>query len=1401
MFQFNPTWDIGHDDFKEIVLSVQSIKMDKFSAGTEWPLFKQWFIKKLANFVDTDKFNLNDFKDAIEVNRVPRRFAVIVESLIKAAYSESFLKSYDDENGIEMFCKLNGRYMILTSYEKIKLLRSIIHPSVIEKDNKSLKKTITLICSHFPSFKPIAPYMALLKVENQDVARYLRTNSLAGNSVEVTMKMESLTINDIFRDINELREEGILNMIESEPAITEYDEANIIMSKVRCYNCGKLGHFSNKCRKPKKAGSYEKVQLVECPDDFEVSFDKSQTSDEVHFIDDKQLKFVLDSGATTHVVHDKSLLSDVEDTEIIIKGVNGDDMCKHKGSVNVGNLHLVNVKHMPKAPRNIISLPQLCNCGFHVDIKGDSLKITKNGKLIANSIKDGKLWYLEPSNVLEEMVFDTTEDIDAIHKSNGHCSLNQMKTLTNGSYSESQLKDVLNNCDTCKLVVNKTNIRKSDHQETIVGEYLVADIIGPINGAYGLIVSDKKSSFIVAQVLKVKSEATDKLIETILIFEKLLNLTNKSLCFIRTDNEFLTKKFAEFCQSKGIIHQLTAPHSSFQNGKAENINGQIERKMKKLLIDSNVPNKYWNFAFRHSVFLHNYLPLNNSNQSPWEVFRQTKKHVEVSAPFGCKIVAFNHNVKQKIFKRDTVGTFLGFQATTKIAYILEKNTDKIIRLSSFNFIQSVLPYQPSSSTSTEIPITASSGTSSSNDSSISTSTQPTEQSNSTITQTEENDIIPSTLNEITTTTNEEIEVESKQKDTTMVDPNDPVTVNSVKITKPINKNKILRLKKKRNYLTIKRLKSLSNQPDNLNMLTAPIKPIVQEIDDDNDQPNEEIKAPLLIENQPIQDLTASEESHLLVSKSKYNIPINYNQVLSSPQKDKWIAAINDEMKSIQQNQVYDLVSRSSVNEKPVNSRWVFAVKHEADGSERFKARLVAKGFLQQIGENYIDVYAPVMKFETLRLMLAIASMKGFNLCQLDAKTAFLNGDIDYKVYLNPPAGSGTPSEFIWKLKKGLYGLKQAPHIWFNTIKDALLQSGKFKQSVMDPCFFYNNNCYISIYVDDILIASENSTYEKEATNILMNKFTMKNMGEPKLFLGCNISKHSHGYLLNLSEFTKKIENDFNIIKQKQLMTPLAKGFDDANNNTKQLSPDDHSKYRSIVGTLLFMANTVRYDIAFATSLLSRFLVSPTKHHLAGAYRVLQFVCQTKDFEISFNNNKHLPKFTDFRLLDKTDNATIQDYPSKLQYQITSFSDSDFASDKSTRKSQNGFFTLLNGNIISWASKKQSLVALSTTEAEYIGFTEAIKSAVYLKNMLNEINFQNSFVDLLGDNMSSLTLASHPYTHNKSKHIDIKYHFIREKVNSKQIKLNYVNTKLNIADMLTKCLDTTTHTNLIKLINQ
>ena len=188
MFLFVENWDIGHDDFKEIIAAVQSIKIEKFTNGTEWPLCKRWFTKRLGNYVDTDKFTLDEFMRAITVNRSPRRFAGIIEALIRVACSHGFLKGYDEENGLEMFCKMNLKYMVLSNFEKVKLLRNVINPSIVGLDNAAFKKTITLLCDHFPGLHNVAPYLSLLKVENTDVARYLRTNQLAGNFMEVVQR-------------------------------------------------------------------------------------------------------------------------------------------------------------------------------------------------------------------------------------------------------------------------------------------------------------------------------------------------------------------------------------------------------------------------------------------------------------------------------------------------------------------------------------------------------------------------------------------------------------------------------------------------------------------------------------------------------------------------------------------------------------------------------------------------------------------------------------------------------------------------------------------------------------------------------------------------------------------------------------------------------------------------------------------------------------------------------------------------------------------------------------------------------------------------------------------------------------------------------------------------------------
>ena len=140
MFLFIDNWDIGHDDFKEIIAAVQSIKIERFTNVTEWPLFKRWFYKRLANYVDTDKFTLDEFMRAVAVNRLPRRFAGIIEALIRVAFSDGFLKGYDEENGVEMFCKMNLKFMVLSNFEKVKLLRSVINPSIIGLENAALKK-------------------------------------------------------------------------------------------------------------------------------------------------------------------------------------------------------------------------------------------------------------------------------------------------------------------------------------------------------------------------------------------------------------------------------------------------------------------------------------------------------------------------------------------------------------------------------------------------------------------------------------------------------------------------------------------------------------------------------------------------------------------------------------------------------------------------------------------------------------------------------------------------------------------------------------------------------------------------------------------------------------------------------------------------------------------------------------------------------------------------------------------------------------------------------------------------------------------------------------------------------------------------------------------------------------
>mgnify|MGYP003595064030 FL=1 len=287
-------------------------------------------------------------------------------------------------------------------------------------------------------------------------------------------------------------------------------------------------------------------------------------------------------------------------------------------------------------------------------------------------------------------------------------------------------------------------------------------------------------------------------------------------------------------------------------------------------------------------------------------------------------------------------------------------------------------------------------------------------------------------------------------------------------------------------------------------------------------------------------------------------------------------------------------------------------------------------------------------------------------------------------------------------------MKQAPHIWFNTMSKVLTDCG-YKQSLLEPCLFYRTNLLLVVYVDDILIAGKDQATINQAKEVLKLKFVMKDLGHPDVFLGINIKESSNGVKISLHNFITKIENDYQITKEKIIPTPLVKGFNASETTTRELTEDEHLKYRSIVGVLLFVANTVRLDISFATSLLSPYLVTPRIFHLKAAYRVLQYLVQTKDFGIEYSPNGQTVDYKDFRYLDKTKSVKIDDYGAQSEFFVTVLSDSDYAADLRDRHSQSGSCTYLNNNLISWSSRKQTCVSLSSTESEYLAMAISSKS--------------------------------------------------------------------------------------------
>ncbi|MCH82973.1 copia-type pol polyprotein [Trifolium medium] len=404
--------------------------------------------------------------------------------------------------------------------------------------------------------------------------------------------------------------------------------------------------------------------------------------------------------------------------------------------------------------------------------------------------------------------------------------------------------------------------------------------------------------------------------------------------------------------------------------------------------------------------------------------------------------------------------------------------------------------------------------------------------------------------------------------------------------------------------------------------------------------------------------------------------------------------MQEELNQFERNCVWELVPKPKDN-LVIGTKWVFRNKLDENGVIiRNKARLVAKGYNQQEGIDFDETYAPVARLEAIRMLLAFSCIMDFKLFQMDVKSAFLNGYIQEEVYVDQPPGF-TNFEFpnhVYKLKKALYGLKQAPRAWYDRLSKFLLENN-FERGKVDTTLFIKKSKHdillVQIYVDDIIFGATNESLCKDFSNIMQSEFEMSMMGELRYFLGLQIHQSKEGIFINQSKYCKELLKKFGMQNAKEISTPMSTScYLDKDEGGKSV---DESKYRGMIGSLLYLTAS-RPDIMFSVCMCARFQANPKESHLSAVKRIMRYLIGTQKMGLWY------PKGTDCTLVG--------------------YSDSDFAGCKMDRKSTSGTCHLLGNSLVSWHSKKQASVALSTTEAEYVAAANTLYASCSSTLLLN-----------------------------------------------------------------------------------
>lgn len=1155
---------------------------------------------------------------------------------------------------------------------------------------------------------------------------------------------------------------------------------------VKCYDCGGP-HFRNKCNKNNKekaekseyvlfvnhesstsnANYDDKTEIIDAALNSENATENIVyvTSDETANIDDKieiidtvlseensnefgmygafstsgqnDDDWFADSGASRHMTHKNVNLKNKKKPIMgEVRAANNQAMkIIHVGDLNCtlgtdSKVKLTDVHYIPDLCVNLLSVSQMVKNKNTVIFDINGVKIfSKENELIASGPLVENMFKIKVKTSELACSVDSAENNKTIlwHKRLAHINFATLKSLLNINVKPDTQCIICAQGKQARKPFNDSGTRAGQLLELIH-----TDVCGPMSVRthahyrYFVTFIDDFSRKLFVYPMKTKGEVFMRFVE---FKTRVENETERKIKAVRGDNgtEYENKNFADFFVKHGIKHEKSAPYSPQQNGLAERMNRTIIEKVRCMLLQSGLSKQFWAEAVLAAVNVINIIPTVN-NTAPNEMYNNKKCNMKLFRVFGCRAMVWKPEQKRKkLDAKSFECVFLRYADDAKAYRLYDMNTKKIVISRDVLFLENENAIIDSN--------TANNGRNCIERAIIDGETDAVDinlldESNETI-DSGENDVDESLVsgeneNEIATENNN-------------IEP--PISVDS-------------------SVDSIIDVGDESVYEDTSNESTED----AGAVDSSSKDPTFKTRAGPGDRTQRVKTRSTTRDEELLNLHVAFMVdePENYKQALKDANCEKWKIAMKEEYDSLLKNHTWELVDRP-LGVKIVDNKWVYKLKSERPNAPaRYKARLVARGFTQEYGVNYYETFSPVVRFTSIRLILAMAAQRKMHLKQFDVKTAFLNGILKEDVYMEQPVGFEDGSHKVCKLKKSLYGLKQASRCW-NEKFTAFIKRFGFTQCKSDQCVFISKNSGIltilAIHVDDGLIVGDNLNDIQSVIKYLGEKFEIKEM-EVGCFLGLEIHQlKDKSIFVHQTTYANKVLKRFNMEECNGVATP-------SDTNQAMYNFDDSDKsnypYRELIGSLMYLAVGTRADIAYSVGIASRFLENPTIVHEKAAKRILKYIKNTINFGI-------------FYLSTKTN-------------ELQAYSDADYAGCLETRRSTSGFAFIFADGIISWSSERQQSVSLSTTESEYIAAAQCVKELVWLRKMLIDILDIDSFkINLHMDNMSAIRLIKNPEFHKRTKHISVRHHFIREIFEENKFVLKHVTTKEMLADIFTKAL--------------